>query len=55
MQTINVPIKESVMFHVGETEFQAFAALIKHYKIEHHPIMIERAEDGRSSSKIRSS
>ena len=44
MQTISVPIKESVMFHVGETEFQAFAALIKHYKIEHHPIMIERAE-----------
>jgi hypothetical protein len=32
------------MFHVTETEFKSFAALIKQFKIEHHPIMIERAE-----------
>ncbi len=44
METISVSIQESVMFHVGENEFKAFAALIKQFKIEHHTIMIERAE-----------
>jgi hypothetical protein len=44
METLSVSISESVMFHVTETEFKAFAVLIKQFKIEHHPIMIERAE-----------